>query len=140
MGINFKEAAQRHYKDAKLLEDNKRLPNADHLYGLAAECALKAIMVGLDANITSSDGDLVHQNHRVHIDMLWSEFRIFAEGRNAARYLSKLPDDNPFTDWRISNRYADDSHVPPKNTFNHRDGAGAALVALQRAIADGKVS
>lgn len=43
---DYIDAAQRHYRDGKLLHEQSppRLANASHLYGLAAECALKAIM------------------------------------------------------------------------------------------------
>jgi hypothetical protein len=139
MSVNYRASAQRHYKDAEFLHESKRMPNADQLYGLAAECALKAVMVGLGAG-TSPVGDLADRQHRVHIDALWAEFRAFADGRKGARYLNKLSVDNPFSDWRIEYRYADDNHVPPKAIFAHRTGAYEALVALERALADGKIS
>lgn len=42
---DFFNAHQRHWKDAELLYKEKRWANADHLYGLSAECGLKAVMV-----------------------------------------------------------------------------------------------
>jgi hypothetical protein len=43
-------AMKRHWRDAELLssQDPKRLANADHLYGLAAECGLKALIEKAD--------------------------------------------------------------------------------------------
>jgi hypothetical protein len=139
MSINYRASAQRHYSDAEFLQDSKRMPNADQLYGLAAECALKSVMVSLGAD-TSASGDLTDRQHRVHVDELWTEFRAFAEGRKGHRYLSKITLENPFEDWRVEHRYADDEHVQPKAVYAHRDGARAALVALERAMHDGKVS
>ena len=40
-------ALQRHWEDAELLFSEKRLANADHLYGFSAECGLKAVMEAL---------------------------------------------------------------------------------------------
>ena len=38
---DHKSAALRHFTDAKMLNDAKRLDNAGHLIGFAAECAIK---------------------------------------------------------------------------------------------------
>ncbi|MDR3553905.1 MAG: hypothetical protein P4L55_04045 [Syntrophobacteraceae bacterium] len=51
MSVDFCDAAYRHFNDAKRLFDNDRMANADHLTGIAAECALKAVMVGLGMNL-----------------------------------------------------------------------------------------
>jgi len=40
---DFLDAHERHWEDAELLFGNRRWANADHLYGLAAECGLKAL-------------------------------------------------------------------------------------------------
>ena len=41
---NFVDAHHRHWEDAQLLFRNHRWANADQLYGLCAECGLKAVM------------------------------------------------------------------------------------------------
>lgn len=38
MPVDFRDAADRHFTDAGLLSQARRLANADHLYGVAAEC------------------------------------------------------------------------------------------------------
>jgi hypothetical protein len=40
MNADFLDAHYRHWQDAELLFGRGRLANADHLYGLAAECGL----------------------------------------------------------------------------------------------------
>lgn len=45
MNADFLDANARHQHDADLLFDRQRWANADHLYGLAAECGLKRLMV-----------------------------------------------------------------------------------------------
>ncbi|MFE2049820.1 hypothetical protein [Streptomyces sp. NPDC059459] len=39
---HFAHAATRHYKDAVFPMDAARLPNADHHFGVAVECALSS--------------------------------------------------------------------------------------------------
>ena len=41
---DFVDAHRRHWEDAELLFDHQRWANADQLYGLSAECGLKAVM------------------------------------------------------------------------------------------------
>ena len=45
MSVDFRDAAERHWTDAWLLFGNNRVANSDHLIGMAAECALKAVML-----------------------------------------------------------------------------------------------
>jgi len=52
--------------------------NADHLFGLAAECALKAVMQALGMLSLRSDGVPADKKHKVHINDLWNEFITFA--------------------------------------------------------------
>ena len=40
----FYASALRHYKDAQILKEQGRYDNAVHLYGFAAECALKNLI------------------------------------------------------------------------------------------------
>lgn len=37
---DYADAHERHWEDAEYLWQSYRLPNADYLYGLSAECAL----------------------------------------------------------------------------------------------------
>jgi hypothetical protein len=141
MPADYCDAAYRHVADAALLLDQKRLPNADHLYGLGAECALKAVMVALSA--PSQDGDLQERPHRQHIDKLWSEYQSFVSGRSASRYLTPLRTvpQEPFSDWRIDQRYLHRTEVSSATTLTtHAKAAKACLVALERAITDGRAT
>jgi hypothetical protein len=140
MSTDFCDAAYRHHTDAGLLSDRKSVPNADHLYGISAECSLKAVMIGLGA--PSQDGDLQESPHRQHINKLWSEYQAFLKGRTASRYLAPLGDLalEPFADWRVDQRYAHRSEITAKELAGHAKAARACLVALERARADGRVT
>jgi hypothetical protein len=138
MDVDFSESARRHFEDAGSLREGKRHPNADQLYGIAAECALKAIMVGLGAP-TKPTGDLADPKHWKHLPELWAEFQAFPTGRAGARYLSVLPRDNPFDDWGVAQRYAPTASVKVPAVEAHFKATRAVLAALQRAAEDGIV-
>jgi hypothetical protein len=107
MRTDYQKAARRHYDDAELLYDNSRWANADQLYGIAVECILKAIMVGLGAPVNSATGDLT--KHKKHLPQIWREFDSFAKGRSGAKYAGLLPSTKPFDNWAIEQRYSDGS-------------------------------
>lgn len=139
MRVDFGQAARRHYRDALQLKEGRRLPNADHLLGLAAECALKALMVASGAPHDPS-GDLLEKAHRKHFNNgLWDEFLLCVSGRKRPRYLSKLPPDNPFEDWDVGQRYAADVEFKPSAVEVHFKGARSAMAALECAVEDGEI-
>jgi hypothetical protein len=135
METHFGEAAKRHWLDAEFLRDDRRLPNADQLFGFSAECALKAAMISMGAP-TTAGGELSEKSHKQHIDALWAEFQAFASGRRGSRILSALTDFamNPFLDWHASQRYGSDSSCPSGAALDkHWKACRACLVALDRA-------
>lgn len=138
MATDFLDAADRHLKDARLLDQEKHYANADHLYGIAAECMLKAIMVGLGAPV-STKGNLHERAHKTHIDQLWSEYCALVGGAGGASYLPFAPNYCPFLDWDINQRYAPhrgftDGWLKSKR---RREDMHAILLSLQAAMLDG---
>jgi len=128
MSIDFKNAARRHYASAELLYKNQYWGDADHLYGFAAECLLKAIMVALGAP-TKSD-DLKKDSHRRHIDGLWGEYNSFVSGRNQSNYLVSI--DNPFANWDVAQRYAGSQYFDNSLVMPHREATEKLLKLLQQ--------
>jgi hypothetical protein len=53
MNTDFYDAHQRHWDDAELLYEKQRWANADHLYGMAAECGLKQLMLAFGMTFDS---------------------------------------------------------------------------------------
>lgn len=138
MEISFQEAARRHWNDAEILKSKERAANADQLYGLTAECALKAVLVRL-GEPTTPTGDFEDRNRWIHIDRLWPEYQTLASGRRGQRYLSPLSGfaENPFADWAVEHRYAADFATPRNAAVEaHKKAARACLVVLERAAAD----
>jgi len=139
METDFRDAADRHRGDALLLLEMDRLANADYLFGLAAECGLKALMVALGM-ATSSHGVPREYHHKVHVDALWDEFLAFAGGRGGARYALRLGSDNPFGDWRISQRYCHRSGFGHDRVTPHARAARLVRGLLDASLLDGVVS
>lgn len=136
MSTNYRDAAVRHYVDGDTLRNVLRHPNADQLYGLAAECALKAVMVGLGMQITKKGAPRDHA-HKVHMPELWMAFQSFAEGRLASRYLEPLAHLNPFDDWRVDQRYWASSAIGAARASDHRAAAVMCRESMELAIVDG---
>jgi len=137
---DYRDAAERHWEDADPLFADSRMANADHLFGLSAECGLKAVMQGLGMRL-SPDGIPEENRHRVHINRLWDEFVAFAQGRDGARYaLAIAASPNPFDDWDVAQRYCHRSKITPAVATKHQQGAQTAMQVLREAILDGEVS
>ena len=139
MPTDFRDAAERHWQDACHLHASSRIANADHLYGLSAECALKAVMQGLGMRL--HPGGLPHEKqHQVHVNKLWEEFAAFVSGRGGERFLGGLDTTrNPFADWDAGQRYHHRTDILPGVVEKHRSGAHSAKVALDAAVLDGVV-
>lgn len=139
MNAHFHDAAQRHWEDAGYLFAAQRLANADHLFGLAAECALKAVMLPLGMELLHS-GRPKEKKHG-HIDGLWDEFLTFATNRGGARYADLLASyENPFANWKVDQRYAARSAFLLPIVQDHKRGADLAKFCLDMAKVDGVVT
>ena len=128
---DFTDAHRRHWEDAELLFDAGRWANADHLYGVSAECGLKAIMRDLGMEMDAKGRP--EKQYREHMPKLWSAFKDFAQNRDGGAYLASLPDDEPFDDWSIDDRYANQGHFGSADVAPHRDAACLVRVVVQRA-------
>jgi len=117
--VDFFEASRRHHSDATLLQMKGRDPNAGHLFGFAAECGVKALLVDCGYP-TDSDGDLKKPGKpiadaRKHIDELTgllAQIVASLSGRDGAKYLAQVPDLSDFADWRASHRYYAAASIP----------------------------
>ena len=116
---DFTDAYWRHWQDAELLFAHHRWANADQLYGLSAECGLKAVMQKLGMSVDEGTGR-PPSTYRRHVNALWPKFQDFADKRDGARYLEMLPSGSPFAKWEMDDRYA------------NRNDFGSADVELRR--------
>jgi hypothetical protein len=121
-------AAVRHWDDARLLETSIRRPNADHLYGVAAECGLKSALVAVGA---ATANPTLPDRYYQHIDKLWT---LIPHQNIQKRFpglaaLLKGPG-TPFGDWSIDQRYADGTAVTTEVLERHRTWASRVLGAV----------
>jgi len=137
--VDFVAAARRHFSDGTLLRDTKRLPNADQLFGLSVECALKAFAVALGVPVDPG-GELAEHAYKTHVNILWDMLRGLATGRRGAWFFARLPEGSPFSDWNIAQRYWDDQSVRPSAVEDHFKAARSIMTTLERASERGDVS
>ena len=135
---DFANAHVRHWRDAEYLFDAGRWGNADQLYGLSAECGLKAVMVA-DGLPVDAAGSPARRKHKKHVDTLWGTFRAFVQGRRTGHLLHHLPQSNPFTSWSVDNRYANDVHFNQTAAASHRTAARRVRIFYLRLKVRGHV-
>jgi len=128
MAEAYAEAAVRHWSDAEFLNNDHRLPNADQLYGLAAECALKVALFQIPSCV--SNGALLGR-YREHINELWERIPLQSVERIAAGLvpLLRMPT-KPFADWSVDQRYESGDSIKSDAVKKHRDAARRALGAV----------
>ena len=127
LGDSFDDAANRFWHDAENLHTVGRLAAADHLYGLSAECALKAI-------ITHECGGIRKQD-KVHLPCIWDEFLLHPNNS-----LAQSTSANPFNGtWCIEHRYAADKHFDRPRLEKHRAGAKEANKLLEQSKINGQI-
>lgn len=133
---NFRDAHRRHWNDAELLFKSNRWPNADQMYGLSAECGLKALMRRSRMPVVRF-GVPKSSKHKKHVNELWPEFFAFVRGRIGGRYLHLIPVGNPFTNWSIGDRYAHSHHFRKSAVEPHRKAARRVYSMINTAKKDG---
>ena len=68
MNADFLDAHRRHLRDADYLFSASRLANADHLYGMAAECGLKRLMMAFGMQTDNTGSPVDRQKDRIHAE------------------------------------------------------------------------
>lgn len=127
MSENYMEAALRHWRDAELLKTQNRVENADQLYGITAECAVK---LALSSSPGCTSKGVLREGYRKHIDVLWDKIPV----QSLAKRFPCLPAlaslANPYQDWRIDQRYDADGSVQAPVVESHREIAKRLLGAV----------
>jgi hypothetical protein len=116
---DFPAAARRCFADGKLLLENVRFPNASHLSGLGAECALKALLEG------HPEVDL----KQLHLPQI-RDYALKTLSRKRDNGVQQLLNKNDYMDgWRIENRYWPDVAFSEERCKLHRDHCRRTLIA-----------
>jgi hypothetical protein len=128
MAESYAAAAYRHWSDAELFKNDHRLPNADQLYGFAAECALKVVLLKLPGCV--NDG-VLQRRYKEHVDLLWEHIPLQSIEKIAAGLGPLLRmQTKPFADWSIDQRYESGEAINASVLTKHRDAARRVLGAV----------
>ena len=125
MPDDYAAAAVRHFVDGRLLEANSRIANADHLFGLAAECAIKSVLANFSSFL---HGGVLASAYRKHVDELWMLVPLQGIQRRYGALVTVLRAlHGPFADWSTAQRYAADGVVTAEAIERHREAAKRVL-------------
>ncbi|MDD2711989.1 MAG: hypothetical protein PHU77_03640 [Simplicispira sp.] len=132
MGDDYLDAAVRHLADAELLFTQlpSRLANASHLFGLSAECSLKAIAC-------QSKPGAAFRGSKGHIPKLFAELLNVAPGiagnTQLAMHINGL--EPSFTDWKVEQRYAPQATFDAQVVCRQQSGAQNAKRLMTNVLA-----
>ena len=138
MQADFLDAHHRHWNDAECFFAMQRWANADHLYGMAAECGLKWLMLAFGMPFDSAKDRPTHQSDQVHANGVWARYESYCCSHHlGVTYV--LPQVNPFNDWNISQRYAHQSQFDVARTTPHQTGANQVRQLIKKAELEGLI-
>ncbi len=138
MKTDFLDAHSRHWEDAQILFQNQRWANADHLFGMAAECGLKRLMQTFGMPYDAGTDRPQERDDREHINKIWNRFESYRSGHaRGATYV--LPASNLFNNWHVAQRYAHQSAFNEAYVTKHKKGAETVKELVQQARRDGLI-
>lgn len=116
---NYAQAARRLFTDGDSLFGKQRYMVAAHLFGLAAECAIKAKLArqGREA--------------RVHLPELIDKASLSFQGREAQGLRQLMRLQGYMAGWCVENRYWADQAISAEQCTTWRDQARRTLLAAQ---------
>lgn len=134
---DFLDAHERHRNDAELLNYAHRWANADYLYGMAAECGLKHLMMvfGMKVNLL---GNPRSNKDWQHADNIWERFESYRSGHPQGTGYA-LPTANPFHNWNVSDRYAHQSNFNQAQTQSRQASVQMVCALIKKAQLEGLI-
>ena len=119
---SYEHAAMRHFADAEDLAARRRLDNAGHLIGLAAECAVKHAV----RHVAPNPPHIHFPELTAGIRQLGGRDPVISKIRRA---LSPPTLGSVFDDWAITMRYCADGHVEDAQYQKWKVAAGQIMSA-----------
>lgn len=117
---NYADAALRHWNDAQILEEKNSLGNADHLFGFAAECAIKTVLVKLPA---FSNNGVLDTAYKEHVNTLWGKVNHQSLHKTYPTLVAFLKSTNNFSDWNVNQRYSANGEITKSVVELHKNSA-----------------
>ena len=128
---DYRDAAKRHLDDADLLfaQNPQRLANASHLYGISAECSLKAVVRRFNPNAR-------FYGNKGHIPSLFSELSNVAPGlANGTELVNQIRRLEPhFSGWDVSQRYEPQANFVAGTVSAQKTGATKAHLLMTNCL------
>jgi len=118
---NYNQAGRRLHTDAERLINERRHATASHLYGLAAECAIKAFM-----QLQPGCARIPFK----HLPELVDDAKRLLSGRTRAHLLQVIAAPDYMAGWRVENRYWDDACFTPEQCTKYRADSHKVLACL----------
>lgn len=147
--VDYAQAARRHLRDGEALYRADRHANAGQLFGFAAECGLKAMLVACKVAV-GADGCLppahpaqskgkhpLREHVPVLLDRITQHGQLIPDGVAATRYLATMPRLVDFKDWSIDHRYWREGALPLDSVAGWCLAAGEVGAMLDAAEQDG---
>ena len=119
----YAEAAERLYRDGTSLQEKNSVATASHLYGLAAECALKECL----RQFVKSTTDMP----RKHLPDLLNDVKRLVAGRKFNGLVGLLGKGDYMDGWKIDNRYWATATFTAPQCDHYRDHARRTLIAAR---------
>lgn len=150
--VNYAQAARRHLYDGETLFKSGRYANAGQLFGFAAECGLKAMLIackvpaGPDGGLPQAHPAKPDKKHplREHVPRLMDRIaqhgQLIPDGASATRYLAGIPSLIHLAKWSIDHRYWRDDALPLASVADWRAAAVEVGAMLDQAKQDGVLS
>ncbi|MFB8177752.1 hypothetical protein ACFC8N_17150 [Streptomyces sp. NPDC055966] len=154
---DFRAAGEHHYRTARLAADAQLSVSADHLAGLAAECAIKAILLAyLGSRLSTKDkpfspalklpppqptpGEKVKpqppkEYEHGHLPDLWAQLAEvvkISQGRVGPVFQQMLQQ-NPFQSWHVAGRYCSGTSISTSDIEQHLKAAYNLIAAFEYA-------
>lgn len=127
--IDLENAAQRYYVASEILYGNPQHKGvAGYLYGIAAECAIKALM--RESGIRPLEGNRHADPFYAHFPNLKSVLSNRIQGRHS-QILSRFICSTFMQEWDITMRYAPESDIPQNKVDGWRKQAKQAIDAMR---------
>jgi hypothetical protein len=139
MQANFLDAHHRHWNDAERLFLAQRWANADHLYGVAAECGLKKLMLVFGMPYDTAKDRPANRSDQKHANLIWESFESYRGGHPLGAGYALPTVANPFVDWDVSDRYAHQSSFDEVRAKSHQAGAQAVYRLIKKAQLEGLI-
>jgi hypothetical protein len=139
--VSYEHAARRHLTDAETLLDQGRLANAGQLYGFAAECGLKAMLIACGVELDAYGGlprqNKFYQHMPALFDRVASNGYLIPDGPQAVRYMASMPNLAKFQHWSVDHRYWGDAALPLRLVPDWQSAAKEVTNMLDQAKQDG---